>query len=113
MVTLLRLTSLEPKARLTSGLLWWIRPSLLPCMGPMPESCQQGCARLGLFGVALLKELCRVDRRAVMAALRQLSDQFSDYLRLHAAFSAMEETGRSLSEQQALLTEALTNQLSR
>ena len=32
-----RLISLEPKARLTSGLLWWVTPSLLPCMGPMPN----------------------------------------------------------------------------
>ena len=32
-----RLISLEPKARLTSGLLWWVPPSLLPCMGPMPN----------------------------------------------------------------------------
>ena len=35
--------SLEPKARLTVGLLWWVPPSLLPCMGPYgtnAESCQ-------------------------------------------------------------------------
>ena len=32
-----RLISLEPSARLTSGLLWWVTPSLLPCMGPMPN----------------------------------------------------------------------------
>ena len=33
-----RLIALEPKARLTSGLLWWVPapPSLLPCMGPTP-----------------------------------------------------------------------------
>ena len=29
--------SLGPKARLTSGLLWWVPPSLLPCMRPMPN----------------------------------------------------------------------------
>ena len=32
-----RLISLESKARLTSGLLWWVPPSLLPCMGPIPN----------------------------------------------------------------------------
>ena len=33
-----RLMSLESKARLTSGLLWWVPPSLLPCMGPIPNN---------------------------------------------------------------------------
>ena len=36
-----RLISLEPKARLTSGLLWWA--SLLPCMGPMPNHANTHC----------------------------------------------------------------------
>ena len=38
-----RLISLEPKARLTSGLLWWVPPSLLPCMGPMPNHASTHC----------------------------------------------------------------------
>ena len=38
-----RLISLEPKARLTSGLLWWIPPSLLPCMGSMPNHTSTHC----------------------------------------------------------------------
>ena len=38
-----RLISLEPKARLTSGLLWWVPPSLLPCMGPMPNRASTYC----------------------------------------------------------------------
>ena len=37
------LISLEPKARLTSGLLWWVAPSLLPCMGPMPNHASTHC----------------------------------------------------------------------
>ena len=45
MVTLLRGLgiSLEPKARLTSGLLWWVPPFLLPCMGPMPNHTGTHC----------------------------------------------------------------------
>ena len=42
-----RLISLEPKARLTSGLLWWVPTSLLPssstCMGPMPNHVSAYC----------------------------------------------------------------------
>ena len=38
-----RLISLEPLARLTSGLLWWVAPSLLPCMGPMPNHVSANC----------------------------------------------------------------------
>ena len=38
-----RLIPLEPKARLTSGLLWWVPPSLLPCMGPMPNHASTHC----------------------------------------------------------------------
>ena len=40
-----RLISLEPKApaRLTSGLLWWVPPFLLPCMGPMPNHASTHC----------------------------------------------------------------------
>ena len=38
-----RLISLEPKAQLTSGLLWWVPPSLLPCMGPMPNRASTHC----------------------------------------------------------------------
>ena len=38
-----RLISLEPKARLTSGLLWWVPPSLLPCMEPMPNHASTQC----------------------------------------------------------------------
>ena len=38
-----RLISLEPKARLTGGLLWWVPPSLLPCMGPMPNHASTHC----------------------------------------------------------------------
>ena len=37
------LISLEPKARLTSGLLWLAPPSLLPCMGPMPNRASTYC----------------------------------------------------------------------
>ena len=54
-----------------------------------------------------------MSRRALTAALQKLGDQFTQYLSLHGAFSSLEEAGRSLSEQQALLTEALSNQLSR
>ena len=35
--------SLEPKTRLTGGLLWWVSPSLLPCMGPMPNHASTHC----------------------------------------------------------------------
>ena len=42
-VTLLRDLPLEPKARLTSGLLWWVPPFLLPCMGPMPNHASTHC----------------------------------------------------------------------
>ena len=38
-----RLISLEPKARLASGLLWWVTPFLLPCMGPMPNHASTHC----------------------------------------------------------------------
>ena len=38
-----RLISLEPKARLTGGLLWWVPPFLLPCMGPMPNHASTHC----------------------------------------------------------------------
>ena len=40
-----RLISLESKARLASGLLWWVwvPPSLLPCMGPMPNHASTHC----------------------------------------------------------------------
>ena len=38
-----RLISLEPKARLASGLLWWVPPFLLPCMGPMPNHASTHC----------------------------------------------------------------------
>ena len=38
-----RLISLEPKARLASGLLWWVPPSLLPCIGPMPNHASTHC----------------------------------------------------------------------
>ena len=38
-----RLISLEPKARLTSGFFWWVPPSLLPCMGPMPNHASTHC----------------------------------------------------------------------
>ena len=38
-----RLMPLEPRARLTSGLLWWVPPFLLPCMGPMPNHASDHC----------------------------------------------------------------------
>ena len=38
-----RLISLEPKARLESGLLCWVPPFLLPCMGPMPNHASTHC----------------------------------------------------------------------
>ena len=38
-----RLISLEPKARLASGLPWWVPPFLLPCMGPMPNHASTHC----------------------------------------------------------------------
>ena len=39
----LRLRAIDPIARLASGLLWWVAPFLLPCMGPMPNHASTHC----------------------------------------------------------------------
>ncbi|XP_043241225.1 serine/threonine-protein kinase SMG1-like [Amphibalanus amphitrite] len=62
--------------------------------------------------VAEMKPEWTENKRSLTAALEKLRDQFTQYLSLHGAFSSLEDSGRSLSEQQALLTEALSNQLS-
>ena len=46
------------------------------------------------------------------AGVWRLSGHFSEYLRLHSALSALEETARSLAHQRALFTEVLIDQRS-
>ena len=48
-----KLIFLEPKARLTNGLLWWVPPSLLPCMGPMPNHASTNCGALRVLPVGV------------------------------------------------------------
>ncbi|XP_037086107.1 serine/threonine-protein kinase SMG1-like [Pollicipes pollicipes] len=62
--------------------------------------------------VAEMKPEWNENKRAVTAALADLSDQLSAYLGLHAAFSELEQRAGSLALQLALLREAQASQQS-